>query len=158
MNDFEIRFIFHGLLCKKNYSCPLKICKILSLDNGNAFVLIHTFVFHHHFLWYRVTDVSCEGRRFTLYRVFQKRTFWNEEIFAKRFICSKSLNQLLEVFDVSSQKAFATSCTECTFALVNVGLVFILCQYVDLTLVLHLSIDKMIFPCLELSRLLFRFA
>ena len=58
------------------------------------------------------------------------------------------------------KKPFATPCTECTFALVNVGLVFILCQYVDLTLVLQLSIDKnkMIFPCLELSSLLSKFS
>ena len=58
------------------------------------------------------------------------------------------------------KKPFATPCTECTFASVNVGLVFILCQYVDLTCVLHLSIDKnkMIFPCLELSSLLSKFS
>ena len=58
------------------------------------------------------------------------------------------------------KKPFATPCTECTFALVNVGSVFILCQYVDLTLELLLSIDKnkMIFPCDELSSLLTGFS
>ena len=58
------------------------------------------------------------------------------------------------------KKPFATPCTECTFALVNVGSVFILCQYVDLNLELLLSIDKnkMIFPCDELSSLLTGFS
>ena len=53
------------------------------------------------------------------------------------------------------KKPFATPCNECTFALVNVGSVFILCQYVDLTHELLLSIDKTKWSSLAMNCLVY---